>query len=95
MKKKDILINMKNYSVNIKITPKKAVNDPRGTQVMNGLKNLGYDNLNQVSVGKYIVISINAENEKNCKQMITQACEDFIANPLIEEYEIEISENKQ
>ena len=32
---------------------------------------------------------------KNCKQMITQACEDFIANPLIEEYEIEISENKQ
>ena len=30
---------MKNYSVNIKITPKKAVNDPRGTQVMNGLKN--------------------------------------------------------
>ena len=26
---------------------------------------------------------------------ISQACEDFIANPLIEEYEIEISENKQ
>ena len=55
---------MKNYSVNIKITPKKAVNDPRGTQVMNGLKNLGYDNLNQVSVGKYIVISINAKKPK-------------------------------
>jgi len=86
---------MKNYSVNIKIIPKKAVNDPRGTQVMNGLKNLGYDNLNQVSVGKYIIISISAENEKSCKEMIARACEDFIANPLIEEYEIEISENKQ
>ena len=86
---------MKNYSVNIKIIPKKTVNDPRGTQVMNGLKNLGYDNLNQVSVGKYIIISISAENEKSCKEMIARACEDFIANPLIEEYEIEISENKQ
>ncbi|MFL2768219.1 MAG: phosphoribosylformylglycinamidine synthase subunit PurS [Dehalococcoidia bacterium] len=86
---------MKNYNVNIKIIPKKAVNDPRGTQVMNGLKNLGYDNLNHVSVGKYIMITISAENEESCKEMISQACEDFIANPLIEEYEIEISENKQ
>ena len=86
---------MKNYSVNIKITPKKAVNDPRGTHVMNVLNILGYYNLNQVSFFKYIVISINAKNEQNCEEMIAQACEDFIANPLIEEYEIEISENKQ
>ena len=45
---------MKKFSVKIQITPKKAVNDPRGTQVLNGLKNLGYEQVENVSVGKYI-----------------------------------------
>ncbi|MBO99195.1 MAG: phosphoribosylformylglycinamidine synthase [Chloroflexi bacterium] len=84
---------MKNYTVNIKITPLKAVNDPRGTQVMNGLENLGYSNLNNVSVGKYIVISIKAQNKEECENMIKKACEDFLSNPLIEEYSLEINEN--
>tara|TARA_Y100001970_G_scaffold177707_1_gene216521 strand:- start:1616 stop:1870 length:255 start_codon:yes stop_codon:yes gene_type:complete len=84
---------MKNYTVNIKITPLKAVNDPRGTQVMNGLKNLGYANLNNVSVGKYIVISIKAKNKEECEKLIQKACEDFLSNPLIEEYSLEINES--
>ncbi|MBG73960.1 MAG: phosphoribosylformylglycinamidine synthase [Chloroflexi bacterium] len=84
---------MKNYTVNIKITPLKAVNDPRGTQVMNGLENLGYSNLNNVSVGKYIVISIKAQNKEECENMIKKACEDFLSNPLIEEYSLEINES--
>ena len=84
---------MKNYTVNIKITPLKAVNDPRGTQVMNGLENLGYSNLNNVSVGKYIVISIKAQNKEECENMIKKACEDFLSNPLTEEYSLEINEN--
>ena len=84
---------MKNYTVNIKITPLKAVNDPRGTQVMNGLENLGYSNLNNVSVGKYIVISIKAQNKEECENMIKKACEAFLSNPLIEEYSLEINEN--
>ena len=84
---------MKNYTVNIKITPVKAVNDPMGTHVMNGLENLGYSNLNNVSVGKYIVISIKAQNKEECENMIKKACEDFLSNPLIEEYSLEINEN--
>jgi len=54
---------MQKFTVKIQITPKKAVNDPRGTQVLNGLKNLGYDQVENVSVGKYIELFINAENE--------------------------------
>ena len=83
---------MNKYNVNIKITPKKAVNDPRGVQVMNGLKNLGYTDLQNVSVGKYIEITIDAKTKEDCKQMIIKACKDFLANPLIEEYIIEISD---
>ena len=81
---------MKKFSVKIQITPKKAVNDPRGTQVLNGLKNLGYDQVENVSVGKYIELSINAENENQCEKKVNQACEQFLANPLIEEYSIKI-----
>ena len=83
---------MNEYNVNIKITPKKTVNDPRGVQVMNGLENLGYTGLQNVSVGKYIEITIYANTKKDCKKMIVKACDDFLANALIEEYIIEISE---
>ena len=81
---------MNNFSVKIQITPKKAVNDPRGTQVLNGLKNLGYDQVKNVSVGKYIELSINAKNENECEKKVNEACEQFLANPLIEEYSIKI-----
>ena len=81
---------MNNFSVKIQITPKKAVNDPRGTQVLNGLKNLGYDQVENVSVGKYIELTINAKNENECKTKVNEACEQFLANPLIEEYSIKI-----
>ena len=81
---------MQKFSVKIQITPKKAVNDPRGTQVLNGLKNLGYDQVENVSVGKYIELTINAKNENECKAKVNEACEQFLANPLIEEYSIKI-----
>ena len=81
---------MNNFFVKIQITPKKAVNDPRGTQVLNGLKNLGYDQVENVSVGKYIELTINAKNENECKTKVNEACEQFLANPLIEEYTIKI-----
>jgi len=81
---------MNNFFVKIQITPKKAVNDPRGTQVLNGLKNLGYDQVENVSVGKYIELTINAKNENECKTKVNEACEQFLANPLIEEYSIKI-----
>jgi|TARA_B100000959_G_scaffold59960_1_gene62980 phosphoribosylformylglycinamidine synthase len=81
---------MKKFSVKIQITPKKAVNDPRGTQVLNGLKNLGYNLVENVSVGKYIELSVNAKNENECETKINEACEQFLANPLIEEYTIKI-----
>ena len=81
---------MNKFSVKVQITPKKAVNDPRGTQVLNGLKNLGYDQVENVSVGKYIELTINAKNENECKVKVNEACEQFLANPLIEEYTIKI-----
>ena len=81
---------MKKFSVKIQITTKKAVNDPRGTQVLNGLKNLGYNQVENVSVGKYIELSVNAKNENECETKINEACEQFLANPLIEEYTIKI-----
>ena len=81
---------MNKFSVKVQITPKKAVNDPRGTQVLNGLKNLGYDQVENVSVGKYIELTINAKNENECKAKVNEAWEQFLANPLIEEYTIKI-----
>ena len=81
---------MEKFSVTIQITPKKAVNDPRGTQVLNGLHNLGYNEVEEVWVGKYIELSINAKTEKECKTKVDKACEQFLANPLIEEYTIKI-----
>ena len=39
---------------------------------------------------KYIELSINAKNEKECESKVYEACEQFLANSLIEEYTIKI-----
>ena len=59
-------------------------------KLWNGLKNLGYNQVENVSVGKYIELSVNAKNENECETKINEACEQFLANPLIEEYTIKI-----
>jgi len=68
--------------------PLKELLDPQGKAVMGGLKNLGLENVEDVRVGKNIMLQINAATADQAKQIAEEAGKKLLANPVMEYFEI-------
>lgn len=80
------------YQARIYVTLRPSVLDPAGTAVESGLKQLGYKGVDQVRIGKYIELQLDAENEAEANQKLDQMCDQLLANPVIENYRFELEE---
>ena len=78
----------------IYITLKKTVSDPQGLTIKHALESLGYKNLEGVRVGKLITIKLSSKDKKEAKQKLDGMCQKLLANPIIEDYHLKISEAK-
>lgn len=83
---------MKTFSIEAEIMPKRGVNDPQGESVLSGLKLLGFDTASKVRVGKLIRFKVDADSADAAKASATEMCEKLLANPVIEEFELSVSE---
>lgn len=70
----------------IQVTLKPVVLDPQGDAVLNGLHQLGYRDVSSVRVGKYLEVSLAAENAGAAEAAVRQMCDRLLANPVIESY---------
>ena len=76
--------------VKIYVTLKDGVLDPQGKTVRNALDKMGYKNIEEVRIGKYIEIDAgNGDREKLSKE-INEICDKLLANPNIEKYKFTI-----
>jgi phosphoribosylformylglycinamidine synthase PurS subunit len=80
------------YQAQIYVTLRPSVLDPAGTAVQSGLKHMGYDGVEQVRIGKYIEVILTAENETVAADKLDRICDQLLANPVIENYRIELTE---
>lgn len=83
---------MTSFTVRAEIMPKTGVNDPQGESVLSGLELLGFEGTSRVRVGKVIKFMLDAESEGAARDVATEMCEKLLANPVIEEFELTISE---
>jgi phosphoribosylformylglycinamidine synthase len=51
---------------------------------------MGYGQVEQVRIGKYIELTLQADNEEEAKTKLDQMCDQLLANPVIENYTIEL-----
>ena len=72
------------------ITPKKAVLDPQGKTVQTALEHLGHTGIQAVHVGKYLEIELAGTDVEAARQSLNAAAHQFLSNPVIEDYQIEI-----
>jgi phosphoribosylformylglycinamidine synthase subunit PurS len=72
------------------VTPKPVVNDPQGITVKRGLATLGFREVSDVRVGKYIEVSLDAANEQEARQRVEAMCRQLLANHVIEDFHFEI-----
>ncbi|WP_368655040.1 phosphoribosylformylglycinamidine synthase subunit PurS [Ornithinibacillus sp. 4-3] len=76
--------------VQVYITLKHGVLDPQGKAIKTSLDSLGYPDIEDVRVGKYVELQVKEGPELESK--VIQMCEQLLANPVIEDYRIELEE---
>jgi phosphoribosylformylglycinamidine synthase len=64
--------------------------DPAGTAVQSGLTHLGYDNVEQIRIGKYIELTLTANDEASAREQLDRMCDQLLANPVIENYRFDL-----
>ena len=73
----------------IYVTLKRAVLDPQGQAVARALGRLGFDEVKDARIGKYIEVQLD-DGAKDVEAQLEQMCEKLLANTVIEEYRYEI-----
>jgi phosphoribosylformylglycinamidine synthase len=73
------------------VTLKRGVLDPQGSAVARSLRSLGYDEVADVRLGKFIEVALAegvpaAEEQKRIEEM----CRKLLANTVIEDFRIEM-----
>ena len=66
------------------IRPKEGILDPQGKAVERALPALGFEGVHDVRVGRLV------ELETDDPKKLDDLCEKLLANPLIEDYEVEL-----
>ena len=81
-----------NYLAKIEIKLREGILDVQGKTVERALHSMDYPMIDDVKIGKYVELKIEADNENEAKELVDSACNKLIANPIIEDYFIDIEE---
>jgi phosphoribosylformylglycinamidine synthase subunit PurS len=78
--------------VKIFVSLKNGVLDPQGKAIERSLHTLGYSEVQDVRIGKYLELNVEASSHEAAGSRIREMCEKLLANPVIEDYRFEIED---
>jgi len=79
------------YKIAVYVTPKHGVVDPQGAVIERALPALGHSGVDNIRVGRYITLEMDAADEKILEAEVDSMCRQLLANPIIEDYRFEIT----
>jgi len=74
----------------INISLKAGVLDSQGKAVHHALDSLHFKGVNDVRVGKQIVLKLETDDKTKAMAEVEKMCEEILANTVIEDYKIEL-----
>ena len=77
--------------VKIYVTLKESILDPQGSAVQGSLQKIGYGEVSDVRIGKYLEVEI-ADTNRDVDTIVKEMCEKVLTNTVIEKYRYEIEE---
>jgi phosphoribosylformylglycinamidine synthase len=72
------------------VTLKQGVLDPAGKAVKQSLHSLGYSEVSEVRLGKYIELQLEERDPARARAKLEEMCRKLLANTVIEDYRVEI-----
>ena len=73
------------------VTLRKSILDPQGKVVQQALGSLGFNDVKDVRMGKYIELELADADKAKAGEKIKTMCEKLLANTVIEDYRYEIA----
>ena len=77
--------------VKIYVTLRESVLDPQGSAVMGSLHKMGYSEVEDVRIGKYLELNI-ADDARDVDALVNEMCQKLLTNTVIEDYRFEVEE---
>jgi phosphoribosylformylglycinamidine synthase PurS subunit len=71
------------------VRPKDGILDPQGQAVESSLRHLGFA-VGGARVGRVVELELETDDVAEARDQLERMCEQLLANPLIESYEIEL-----
>ncbi|MCY3706508.1 MAG: phosphoribosylformylglycinamidine synthase subunit PurS [Gammaproteobacteria bacterium] len=84
---------MSAYAIEIRVTPRRGLLDPQGKAIQHALDSLGFAGVGEVRAGKLLVIELDADSPDEAAARATRMCEKLLANPVTEDFAIEVGRN--
>ncbi len=78
------------YRMEVRVTPRQGLLDPEGRAVESALASLGFEEVADVRIGKLVRMRVDAESEPAALERTRDMCEQLIANPVTEDYEVRV-----
>lgn len=83
------------YKARVHVTLRPSILDPQGKAVHQALQNLGHEPVEQVRMGKYVELWIDEADRADAERHAQAACEELLANPVMEDFTVELEETEE
>jgi phosphoribosylformylglycinamidine synthase len=83
-------IGQPRWRASVTVLPKSGVNDPEGEAILGGLQQLGYSDVSRVRAGRLFHVFIDAQDETAARSQASRMADQLLANPVIEQFSIDI-----
>lgn len=83
---------MKKYNAEIKITLREGILDVQGKTVEHALSSMDLSDISHIRIGKFVSLNVQADSLDAAKATVEIACKQLIANPIMEDFVIDIKE---
>ena len=78
--------------VTVHIERREVIADPEGATIARSLADLGYNEVTAVRTGRTLHMDVAGTEVEAVVARVTEMCEKLLANPVIEDYRVEVEE---
>jgi len=79
---------MSRFRVSVHIVPRKGLLDPQGKAVSDALHALGFADVEDTRIGRFIVLDVKADSAAAAELSVKAMCDKLLANPVTEDFQI-------
>ncbi|GEL67453.1 MULTISPECIES: phosphoribosylformylglycinamidine synthase subunit PurS [Marinilactibacillus] len=83
------------YNVKVYVTYKESILDPQGEAVRGAVHRMGFDEIEDIRMGKYFEIKVAKQADRTVEETIETICDKLLANVVMESYRYEIEAVKE